>query len=48
MRERHLCTIFKLYMNSFCWQRAGLEVLTKVISKADRLEGERKKVLQKN
>ena len=30
MRERHLCTIFKLYTNSFCRQRTGLEA-----SKAD-------------
>ena len=30
MREHHLCTIFKLYPNSFCRQRAGLEVLMKV------------------
>ena len=30
MRERHLCTIFKLYTNSFCRQMAGLEVLIKV------------------
>ena len=36
MRGRHLCTIFKLYTNSFCWRRAGLEVLIKVTSKADR------------
>ena len=36
MRERHLCTIFKLFTNSFCRQRAGLEVLMKVTSKADR------------
>ena len=27
MRERHLCAILKLYTNSFCRQRAGLEVL---------------------
>ena len=30
MRKRHLCTTFKLRTNSFCRQRAGLEVLTKV------------------
>ena len=36
LRERHLCTTFKLYKNSFCQQRAGLEVLIKVTSKADR------------
>ena len=36
MRERHLCTIFTLYTNSFCHQRAGIKVLTKVTSKADR------------
>ena len=36
LRDRHLCTTFKLYMNSFCQQRAGLEVLIKVTSKADR------------
>ena len=30
MRERHLCTIFKLQTNSFCRQRMGLEVLIKV------------------
>ena len=35
-RERHLCTTFKLRMNSFCRQRAGLEVLIKVTSKSDR------------
>ena len=47
MRERHLCTTFKLRTNSFCWQRAGLEVLIKVTSKAD-IDGRRaKKVLQK-
>ena len=28
--KRHLCTIFKLYTNSFCRQRAGLKVLIKV------------------
>ena len=43
MRARHLCTILKLYTNSFCQQRVGLEILIKVTSKADRLEGERKK-----
>ena len=36
MRERHLCRTFKLYKNSFCQLRAGLEVLKKVTSKADR------------
>ena len=37
MRERHLCTTFKLYMNSFCRQRAArFKVLIKVISKAHR------------
>ena len=36
LRERHLCTIFKLNKNSFCQQRAGLQVLIKVTSKADR------------
>ena len=36
MRERHLCTTFKLRTNSFCLQRAGLKVLIKVTSKADR------------
>ena len=36
LRERHLCATFKLYKNSFCQQRAGLEVLIKVTSKADR------------
>ena len=30
MRERHLCTTFKLSMNFFCRQWAGLEVLIKV------------------
>ena len=29
MRERHQCTIFKLYTSSFCRQKAGLEVLVK-------------------
>ena len=46
MRECHLCAIFKLYTNSFCRQRAGLEVLIKVTSKADR-EKKSVKVLQK-
>ena len=41
MKER--LYVFKLYTNWFCWQRAGLQVLIKVTSKADRLEGERKK-----
>ena len=36
LRERHLCTTFKLYKNFFCEQRAGLEVLIKLTSKADR------------
>ena len=36
LRERHLCATFKLYKNFFCQQRAGLEVLIKVTSKADR------------
>ena len=36
LRERHLCTTFKLNKNSFCQQRAGLEILRKVTSKADR------------
>ena len=40
MRERHYCTIFFLYTNSFCRQRAGLEVLMKVVSRADRWKGE--------
>ena len=35
-RKRHLRTTFKLRMKSFCRQRAGLEVLKKVTSKADR------------
>ena len=35
MRERHLCTIFKLYTDSFCRQRMGLEALINVTSKAD-------------
>ena len=30
MRKGHLCTIFKLYVNSFCRQRAWLEVLKEV------------------
>ena len=30
MREHHLCTTFKLKTDSFCRQRAGLEVLIKV------------------
>ena len=29
-----------VYMNYFCWQRAGLEVLMKVASIADRWQGE--------
>ena len=41
------CTIFKLYKNSFCRQKAGLKVLIKVTLKADRLEGERKKFYKK-
>ena len=46
MRERHLCTTFKLKTNLFCRQRAGLEVLIKVTSK--QIGGRRaKKVLQK-
>ena len=36
LRERHLCTTFMLYKNSFSQQRTGLEVLIKVTSKADR------------
>ena len=36
MRERHLCTTFKLRTNSSCRQRAGLEALIKVTLKADR------------
>ena len=36
MREHHLCLTFKLRANSFSGQRAGLEVLIKVTSKADR------------
>ena len=34
MREHHLCTIFKLYINLFCLQRIGLEVLIKMTSEA--------------
>ena len=30
MKERHLCTTFKLKTNCFCRQRVGLEVLMKV------------------
>ena len=30
MRKRHLCTIFKLYTNSFYRQKAGLEVFIRV------------------
>ena len=44
MRERHLCTFFKLYTNSFYRQRAGLEVLIKVTSKAGRWQESRKSV----
>ena len=33
--ERHLCTIFKLYTNSFCRLAAGQEILKKVTSIAD-------------
>ena len=33
MSERYLCTICKLYTNSLCRQRAGLEVLMKVASR---------------
>ena len=47
MRERQLCAIFKLYTNFFCRQWAGLEVLIKVTSKADRLEKERKSFSKK-
>ena len=36
MKKRHLCTTFKLNKNSFCLQKAKLEVLIKVTSKADR------------
>ena len=36
MRKHYLYTTFKLRMNSFRRQRAGLEVLTKVTSKAYR------------
>ena len=32
MRECHLCTIFKLYTNSFCRHKMGLKVLIKVIA----------------
>ena len=46
MRERHLCTTFRLRMTSFCRQRAGLEVLIKVTSKAY-MEGERRKFYKK-
>ena len=30
MRELHLRAVFKQYVNSFCRQRAGLEVLIKM------------------
>ena len=36
MRERHECTIFKLFTNSFYRQRVGLEILSKVASRADK------------
>ena len=36
MRERHCCTIFKMYMNSFGRQRARLKILMKVVLRADR------------
>ena len=36
IKERHLCTIFKLYTNFFRRQGAGLEVLIKVTLKANR------------
>ena len=38
-----MCTTFKLRMNSFCRQRAGLEVLIKVTSKLDRWKKMEKK-----
>ena len=46
MREGHLCTTFKMYANSFSRQRAWLEALMKVTSKAHRWRRE-EKVLQK-
>ena len=33
MRKRNWCTIFKLYTNSFCQQRARLGVLMKMASR---------------
>ena len=36
MKERHMCIAFKLRMNTFCRQWAGLEAFMKVTSKADR------------
>ena len=48
MREGYLCTTSKLRTKSFCRQRAWLEVMIKVPSKADTVDGRRaKKVLQK-
>ena len=36
MRKRYYGTDVKLYTNSFCRERAGLKVLMKVASRADR------------
>ena len=47
MRERPLCTILKLYTNSFCRQRLELEVVIKVTS-IKQIDGSKaEKVLQK-
>ena len=47
MRERHMCTIFKLYMNCFCQQRVSLEMLIKVTSKEDRWKENKKSFTKK-
>ena len=47
MRERHLRTTLKLRTNSFCRKRAGLEVLIKMTSKADRWKESKKKLYKK-
>ena len=42
LRGHILCATFKLYKNFFCQLRAGLKVLIKVTSKADRWKQSRK------
>ena len=46
MKERHLCITYKLRMNTFCRQWAGLEVLMKVTSKAYRWKENEKSFTQ--